>query len=393
MDRYDYQALVNEVVTRGINMFETFDDWTKGAFALSNLGEDGRAMFKSISKLSSRYNEAENNHKFNNALHTNNKVGIASFIYMCQQHGINTNRFYIKDTVGYAQPIATVVNHQKRSVTPVVVQRDYVARSLDRNLSSDFVSFLKLLVADVDKIVDIVNAYQLGVTKEGHVIYWYIDKDDVVRMGKVMAYKLEGHRNKFYTPLSIPKELSKRGELSADYAIKQTLFGEHLLNLSTSEGKTIGIVESEKSAVICSLCIPDLLWMATGSKGNLQEERLSAIKERNSILFPDTDKDGEAYRQWLNRSKELNANGWHLHVSDYLERVATIEQRLAKIDIADLLIDNLLYKQKIHIAAITNIIQGESCIRREQVYVLSDSKPMLPTDGEHSASRWSHLHI
>ena len=51
------------IVTRGINMFESFDDWTKGAFALSNLGEDGRAMFKSISKLSSRYNEAENNHK------------------------------------------------------------------------------------------------------------------------------------------------------------------------------------------------------------------------------------------------------------------------------------------------------------------------------------------
>ena len=53
MDKYDYQALVNEVVTRGINMFENFDDWTKGAFALSNLGEDGRSMFKSISKLSS----------------------------------------------------------------------------------------------------------------------------------------------------------------------------------------------------------------------------------------------------------------------------------------------------------------------------------------------------
>ena len=99
MDRYDYQALVNEVVTRGINMFENFDDWTKGAFALSNLGENGRAMFKSISKLSSRYNEAENNRKFTNALHTNNKVGIASLIYMCRQYGIDTNRFYIKDTV------------------------------------------------------------------------------------------------------------------------------------------------------------------------------------------------------------------------------------------------------------------------------------------------------
>ena len=111
MENFDYQALVNEIIARNINMFETFEDWTKGAFALSNLGEEGRGYFKSISKLSGKYHEAENNRKFNNALHTNNKVGIASFIYMCQQHGIDTNRFYIKDTVGYAQPIATPVNH------------------------------------------------------------------------------------------------------------------------------------------------------------------------------------------------------------------------------------------------------------------------------------------
>ena len=393
MDRYDYLALVNEIVTRGINMFENFNDWTKGAFALSNLGEDGRAMFKSISKLSSRYNEAENNRKFTNALHTNNKVGIASFIYMCRQYGIDTNRFYIKDTVDYAQPIATPVNHRQRNVTPLAIQREYVARSLDRNLHSDFVSYLKLLVADVDRIVDMVNAYQLGVTKDGHVIYWYIDKEGIARMGKVMAYKPDGHRNKFYTPLSIPKELSKRGELSTDYAIKQTLFGEHLLNLSTCEGKTIGIVESEKSAVICSLCVPDLLWMATGSKGNLQEERLSAIKERLAILFPDTDTDGKTYSEWQSRASELNAKGWHLQACDYLERVATAEQRKDKIDIADLLIEDIVHHRDTHSAAITNMLQGESCIRREQVYVLSDSKPMLPNDGVHSLSRWSHLHI
>ena len=42
MDNYDFNALANEVVSRGINMFESFGDWTKGAFALSNLGNDGR---------------------------------------------------------------------------------------------------------------------------------------------------------------------------------------------------------------------------------------------------------------------------------------------------------------------------------------------------------------
>ena len=393
MDRYDYQALVNEVVTRGINMFESFDDWTKGAFALSNFGEDGRSMFKSISKLSSRYNEVENNRKFTNALHTNNKVGIASFIYMCRQHGIDTNRFYIKGDVECAQPIATVVNFHPQLAIPIAIRKEYVTRSLDRNLQSDFVSYLKTLVAEDDRIVDVVNAYQLGVTKDGHVIYWYIDKDDVVRMGKVMAYKSDGHRNKLITPLSIPKELSKRGKVSADYSIKQTLFGEHFLGYPPNKNKAICIVESEKSAVICSMCIPGVLWMATGSRCNLQEERLSAIKERHAILFPDTDKDGETYSQWYQRTMELNAKGWHLKICDYLEQIATIEQRKVKIDIADLLIDDLLHKRKTHIAAIADIVQGESCIRREQVYVLSDSKPLLPADGEQSTSRWSHSHI
>ena len=130
--------------------------------------------------------------------------------------------------------------------------------------------------------------------------------------------------------------------------------------------------------------------MATGSKGNLQDERMTAVKERKVILFPDTDPNGQSFGQWSKRANELNAKGWHIQVCDYLEKKATEEQRRTKIDIADLLIDDLLHMRKTHIAAIADMIQGESCIRREQVYVLSDSKPMLPTDGEHSASRWSH---
>ena len=393
MDRYDYQALVNEVVTRDINMFESFDDWTKGAFALSNLGEDGRAMFKNIARLSAKYNEAESNRKFTNALHTGSKIGIASFIYMCRQYGIDTNRFYIKDGVDYAQPVVTHVNSKPKKVIPVAIQREYVLRSLDRNLQSDFVSYLKTLVADVERIVAVVNDYQLGVTKEGHVIYWYIDKDKSVRMGKVMKYKTDGHRDKTFTPLSIPKELSKCGKLKADYTIKQTLFGEHLLRHSQNADKPICIVESEKSAVICSLCIPDALWLATGSKGNLQDGRMSAAKGRKVILFPDTDSDGQTYNLWCKRADELNAKGLQIQVCDYLEKMATPEQREAKIDIADLQIDDLSQGCKTHIAAIANMLQGESCNRREQVYVLSDSKPLLSPDGEQSASRWSHFHI
>ena len=97
MDNYDYVALTNEVVRRGANLFGTFEEWTKGAFALSALGENGRVLFKNISKLSDKYNEVENDKKFTNALRTNSQVSIASFIYMCQQKGIDTNKFFLKD--------------------------------------------------------------------------------------------------------------------------------------------------------------------------------------------------------------------------------------------------------------------------------------------------------
>lgn len=41
MDNYDYNALANEVVRRGINMFESFDDWTKGLLLSPILGGMG----------------------------------------------------------------------------------------------------------------------------------------------------------------------------------------------------------------------------------------------------------------------------------------------------------------------------------------------------------------
>ena len=105
--------------------------------------------------------------------------------------------------------------------------------------------------------------------------------------------------------------------------------------------KLIGIVESEKSAIICSLCISDVLWMATGSLGNLQAERLQAVKSRHVILYPDADAKSIPYRKWKDSAEALNEKGWHILVSDYLEVIATTEQKIKKVDIADLLIANL----------------------------------------------------
>lgn len=338
MDNYDYVALTNEVVRRGINLFGTFEEWTKGAFALSELGEGGRVLFKNISKLSNKYHEAENDKKFTNALHTSNRVSIATFIYMCQQKGIETNKFFLNDSeaVGSSLVIPTILQ-MKSPPAYVDIDGHYVTDSLDVQMNSDFVTFLKMLVDD-DRIRNVVEAYRIGVTKQQHTIFWYVDIENKVRFGKIMAYGKDGHRRHDVVPQSIPCELSKQGKMPKDYVIKKTLFGEHLLQDPRYAGKLIGIVESEKSAVICSLCISDVLWMATGSLGNLQAERLQAVKSRRVILYPDADEKSQPFCKWKASADALNEKGWQIQVSDYLELVATSEQKLKKIDIADLLV-------------------------------------------------------
>lgn len=369
MDNYNYQALANEIISRGINMFESFDDWTKGAFALSNLGEAGREIFKSISMLSDKYNEVENDRKFTNALRTNRKISIATFIYMCRSHGIDTNKFFNHSPVDVIKPQGTVTSPPKEDKEPLSIFTGYVTRRLDKHLTSDLVRFLKSLLIEDDRIREAVKNYRLGVTKEGHVIYWYIDKDGIVRMGKIMAYQPDGHRDQSTVPESFANELLKCGKIRPGYVLKKTLFGEHLLCLPENAHKTVCIVESEKTAVICSICFSNLLWMATGSAYNLQGERMSAVKDRHVILFPDTDGDCFAYRQWTRNAEELNRRGWNIQVSDYLELTATTEERLRKIDIADLLVEELKKEKKQGFEKFLSIITGEdlAVVKRNEV--------------------------
>ena len=77
--------------------------------------------------------------------------------------------------------------------------------------------------------------------------------------------------------------------------------------------------------------MPQYLWLATGGKSQLSQEKLSVLAGRKTIAFPDID----GYEEW---KKKLSAAEIDITVSDILQRYATEEQRKAHIDIADLLI-------------------------------------------------------
>ena len=323
---YDYKALCNEICQRGINLFGSFDEWTKGAFALSNLGEDGREIFMSISSIADCYRERESRLKFNNALKTSKKVSVASFIYQCQQAGIDTNKYLIKDdsyhrTTNLIQPVKV----KTPPTQPSFIPWEYVEKSL--SWRSTFIEYL-CGIFDIETIKAIVYNYAIGVTKDRGVIFWQIDTNNKVHEGKIMQYDVKtGHR---LSVSFVGYLLAQRGLFNTENR-QQCLFGQHLLRLYPK--KTVAIVEAEKTAIICSAVYPQYIWLSCGSMGMFNKERLMPLTGRTVIAFPDTDPEGRFYKTWIAKSKEIGY--CRIMVSDVLERYATDEEKRQKIDIAD----------------------------------------------------------
>ena len=185
-----------------------------------------------------------------------------------------------------------------------------------------------------------MRLYRLGATDDGGVIFWMIDAQQRVLDGKIMFYLPDCHRDHSRHPSTVSSRLIRRGMIPADWQRSTCLFGLHLL-AATSPADIVAIVESEKTAIICSQRIGGI-WLATGGLSGLTPESLLPLRGHRLILFPDTDPDGTTYRRWLSIAEEASQLlRCPVTVSDLLERLATPEQKQRKIDIADLLTNPL----------------------------------------------------
>lgn len=186
-------------------------------------------------------------------------------------------------------------------------------------------------------------------TANDNVIFWQIDRDNHIREGKVMYYQADAHRSHTRKPVTVSWLLKQEKQLPDDWKAKYCLFGLHQIkdNPSTSSGQVqehqIAIVESEKSAIICSelLASESFIWLATGGSSNLTVQSLQPLKGKKVIIFPDTDPQGTTYQEWLTIAKEASKQFGHpLTVSNLLELHATEDQKKRKIDIADFIIES-----------------------------------------------------
>ena len=214
----------------------------------------------------------------------------------------------------------------------------YVEKS--KSVHSNFFRFISSLLDSYygskakEVLKRLQEEYRLGATRDGAVIFWQIDRGGKVRTGKVIQYNPEdGHRIKNGQTSAvnwIHSILKRQRVLPEEWQLSQCLFGEHLLK--SNPDNVVVLVESEKSAVIGSAIFPGYVWLATGGKSQMKEEKLRVLTGRTVLLFPDAD----GYAEWKQRAGDMNF--CRAIVSDIIEKNATPKQKTAHIDIADWII-------------------------------------------------------
>jgi hypothetical protein len=224
----------------------------------------------------------------------------------------NESKYFSTDEIGFVN-VVTTKEHPPEAVLSFhsleLLDEMYFEKPQDDNLTA----FLKTKFSKEDIFKAMQDYFITGTNHfwSKATVLWQIDDKEKIHACKIMLYNR-------HTGKRIKKPYNRINWLhnaikEPNFNLNQCLFGLHRVNEDYQ--KTIAIVESEKTAIIISLFIPDYIWLATGSKQNLKFELLKPIKNRNIVLFPDK---GE-YSNWLQKANEFNGLGFKISVSELIE--------------------------------------------------------------------------
>ncbi len=227
--------------------------------------------------------------------------------------------------------------------------------SLQRHEHNNFVNYLKSLFGE-EITNGLIERYFIGTSKkwEGGTVFWQIDTTGKIRTGKIMLYSTDtGKRVKEpYNHFTWAHKVLKQPE----YVLQQCLFGSHLLKNNL---KPCAIVESEKTAIIASVYLPQFTWLATGGISNLKEDTCDVLSGKVVTLFPDL----KAFDKWSTKAQEMTHITTFV-VSDLLESGATEAQWNEGWDLVDYLIQ---YDHKSFVQKPERIIQEEEWEEFEEI--------------------------
>ncbi|MEG3657315.1 DUF6371 domain-containing protein [Arenibacter palladensis] len=177
----------------------------------------------------------------------------------------------------------------------------------------------------------LAGKYNIGTSNHwnGASIFWQMDIEGRLRTGKIMLYN-PSNGKRIKEPYNHINWMHKSLKLD-NFSLEQCYFGEHLLNEDSS--KPVAIVESEKTAIISSVYLPEFIWMACGGINNINKAKTEVLKGRDVVLFPDL----KCYDLWNDKIPSLTKMAT-FRISTLLRDKATEAEKEQGLDIADYLV-------------------------------------------------------
>lgn len=170
------------------------------------------------------------------------------------------------------------------------VSKDVVNATLNQYKTNVFYMWLvKLFGAEVAD--NLRTDYNIGTAKGNGVIFWQEDRNGNVRTGKVMYYHPNGKRIKERNSWFVHSRIKE------DFNYRQCFFGLHL----TTPDKPVALAESEKTAILMSVFMPEYTWVASGGSEMLNLQRLNELP-RLDMVFAD---HGQFYK-WEHKTRHFN---------------------------------------------------------------------------------------
>lgn len=227
-------------------------------------------------------------------------------------------------------------------VPPSFISANILKRSLGLYDENTLLKFIEKLT-DQETAIRIRNDYLIGTSTfwSGSTVFWQVDINGKVRGGKIIQYTMRlderccigQNCGRVKTNKPVVKWVHKWMK-TTDYRLKQCFFGEHLLAMFPK--RKVGVLESEKSALIASAYHPDIIWLASGGASGLSDEKIKVLEGRNVTFFPDL-KQLQAWEEKVSKIKKKLKTAV-ITTSSFLEHKATDEDRAQGLDLADFLI-------------------------------------------------------
>lgn len=183
------------------------------------------------------------------------------------------------------------------------VDKSIVGKTLASYHTNTFVQFLISKIGE-QRTMEIVYKFYIGTAQNNGTIFWQIDKFKMPRTAAKIHYLSNGHRN---------KDIDVKRLFKVQDGFKPCLFGEHQLN-DIDNSFLIGIVESEKTAIICAAYFPVLknrkiCWLASSGSNGLTFDKIQCLRGRDILLCPDFSFHARATWGLLPMRKKPNDKG------------------------------------------------------------------------------------